>query len=108
MSIGKWFVFSSRRRDGICGSPYFSFVDTDGTVSKPFILPQKDPAFYDTYLKSFNVPVLVSEPVNVDWQEISKAANNTKAEKIAQLDPKVSIDALSGATGKGQGNGGAP
>jgi len=107
-SNGKWFVFNSRRRDGICGSPYFSFVDTDGSVSKPFILPQKDPAFYDTYLKSFNVPVLVSEPVNVDWREISKAANNTKAEKIAQLDSKVNIDALSGATVKGQGNGGTP
>ena len=30
-------------------------VDENGNTSKPFVLPQKDPHFYDFFLKSFNV-----------------------------------------------------
>jgi len=94
-SNSRWFVFNSRRRDGLCGCPYFAHIDTAGNVSKPFILPQKDPAFYTTCLKSFNVPVLTSEPVKTDWRDLSKAAK-----KIAQLDPKVPLDGISGASAR--------
>lgn len=97
-SNGRWFVFNSRRRDGICGIPYFAHVDSAGTVSKPFILPQRDPAFYDTYLKSFNIPVLAREPVSTDWQSLSKAADDSAAEKSVLLDPRIPADDVTGAT----------
>jgi hypothetical protein len=29
----------------------------------PFILPQEDPSFYESYLRIHNVPELVTEPV---------------------------------------------
>jgi len=32
-------------------------------VSKPFVMPQKDPEFYDTFLKNYNIPELVTGPV---------------------------------------------
>lgn len=51
--------------------PYFSHMDDRGTFSKPFILPQKDPLFYDRFLKSFNIPELVRSKVNLDPRNIS-------------------------------------
>ena len=84
-SSGGWFVFNSRRRDGMCGLPYFARVDTAGYVSKPFLLPQKDPSFYETCLKSFNVPVLVKGPVRAGWRELSRAAGDPAAMRKARF-----------------------
>lgn len=69
---GKWLVFSSRRLDGLFTRPYFSHMDSQGVFSKPFILPQKDPLFYDRFLKSFNIPELVKSKVNLDPRIISR------------------------------------
>jgi hypothetical protein len=57
-SNSRWFVFASRRDDGLYGKPYFSYIDSLGVAHKPFVLPQRDPAFYDYSLKSFNIPEL--------------------------------------------------
>lgn len=57
-SNSRWFVFASKRDDGIYGKPYFSYIDKQGVAHKPFVLPQRDPAFYDYTLKSFNIPEL--------------------------------------------------
>ena len=55
-SNSKWLIFSSKRMDGLTARPYISFIDEHGNSSKPFVLPQKDPEFYQTYLKSYNIP----------------------------------------------------
>jgi len=70
-SSSRWLVFSSRRLDGLYTRPYFSHMDDHGIFSKPFILPQKDPLFYDRFLKSFNIPELVRSKVNLDPRIIS-------------------------------------
>lgn len=57
-SNSRWFVFASKRDDGLYGKPYFCYVDRRGRAHKPFCLPQKDPTFYDQCLKSFNAPEL--------------------------------------------------
>lgn len=57
-SNGRWFVFASKRGDGMYGKPYFSHLDESGRATKPFVLPQKSPRFYDNTFKSFNVPDL--------------------------------------------------
>lgn len=72
-SSGRWFVFASKRDDGLYGKPYFAHVAADGTVSKPFVLPQESPSFYDTNLKSFNVPDLGDAPVSIAPSAILKA-----------------------------------
>jgi hypothetical protein len=95
-SNSRWFVFASKRKDGLCSRLYFSYVDSVGNVYKPFLMPQKDPAFYDTYIINYNVPELIDGPVTVSHWELMKVAH--KAPINANFDPTVSIDALSGAT----------
>lgn len=72
-SSGRWFVFASKRDDGLYGKPYFVHVAADGAVSKPFLLPQKSPSFYDDNLKSFNVPDLGSKPVSFSPGDVAAA-----------------------------------
>jgi len=57
-SNSRWFVFASKRDDGLYGKPYFCYVDSTGKAHKPFVLPQQNPFFYDFTLKSFNIPEL--------------------------------------------------
>ena len=65
-SNGRWIVFSSRRLDGLFTRPFFAYFDSSGKAHKPFILPQKNPSFYKTYLKSYNVPELVTSRVKLN------------------------------------------
>jgi len=72
-SNSKWFVFSSKRMDGLWGRSFFSYVDSKGNTSKPFVLPQKDPHFYDFFLKSFNVPELITGKIESDQFDLTNA-----------------------------------
>ena len=65
-SNSRWFVFSSRRDDGSYTRPYFAYIDYEGNVSKPFVLPQKDPKMYEGFLLSYNIPELVQGEVEGD------------------------------------------
>ncbi len=89
-SNGRWIVFSSRRLDGVFTRPFFSYIDEDGNAHKPLLLPQRDPAFYDTFLQMYNVPELVKEPVRVSARELGRAISG----------PAVSVSpaAVTGAT----------
>jgi len=71
-SNNRWLVFSSRRLDGLHTRPYFSHMDDKGNFTKPFILPQEDPLFYDQFLKSFNIPELVKSKVKLNPRIISE------------------------------------
>ena len=73
-SNSRWFVFSSKREDGICARPYFAYVDSSGQAAKPFLLPQEDAAFYDDYWITYNVPELVSGRVQARERELIRAA----------------------------------
>ncbi|GHT31262.1 cytochrome c-binding protein [Bacteroidia bacterium] len=69
-----WFVFSSRRLDGLYTRPYLASIDDTGHISKPFLLPQKDPGLYDTSLYSFNIPEFVTGSVHFNTREVEKKA----------------------------------
>ncbi len=71
-SNSRWFVFASKRDDGLYGKPYFCYVDKDGKVHKPFCLPQQHPTFYDNNLKSFNAPELGKGKVPFDVDDVAK------------------------------------
>jgi len=75
-SNGRWVVFSSKRRDGIFTRSYISYVDEDGKVYKPLLLPQKDPAFYDSFLKTYSVPEFVVEPVRTREKDLADAVRS--------------------------------
>ena len=56
-SNSRWFLFTSRRSDGLYSRIYFSSLTPDGKATKPFLLPQRNPKAYDrTSLYSFNTP----------------------------------------------------
>lgn len=67
-SNSRWVVFSSKRLNRLLTRPFFSYIDDQGHASKPFVLPQQDPVFYDNFLKTFNVPEFVLGPVTVHRQ----------------------------------------
>ncbi len=81
-SNSHWFVFASKRDDGIYGKPYFCYVDSTGTAHKPFVLPQKDPAFYDYTLKSFNIPELATGPLPFGALDIERLYHDLEAEPV--------------------------
>lgn len=65
-SNSKWFVFSSRRVDGLYTRPFIAHIDENGKTGKAFMLPQKNPAFYDECMKSYNIPEFIIGPVTTD------------------------------------------
>jgi Tol biopolymer transport system component len=75
-SSGRWIVFSSRRRDGLFTRPFFSYFDQNGQAHKPFLLPQKEPDFYSDYLKSYNLPELVTEKISLNPRSLYKVVTS--------------------------------
>jgi WD40 repeat protein len=65
-SNSRWFVFVSKRDDSVFTRLYFSHVDEAGNVTRPFVLPQEDPEFYDSFVMAYNVPEFVSGPLEVN------------------------------------------
>ena len=62
-----WFVFTSRRGDGLYTRLYLASIDDKGNVSKPFLLPQRNPKqYYDELIDSYNTPDFTSKPVELD------------------------------------------
>jgi len=69
----RWIVFSSKRDNGLFARPYICYIDEEGREHKPFPLPQKDPDFYDTFLRTYNLPELVSGPITLSQEELLDA-----------------------------------
>ena len=62
-----WFVFTSRRGNGLYTRLYLAQIDDHGNISKPFLLPQKNPAtYYDALIDSYNTPDFTSRKVEFD------------------------------------------
>jgi dipeptidyl aminopeptidase/acylaminoacyl peptidase len=79
-SNGRWIVVGSRRDDGNYTRPYIAYFDKQGRAHKPFILPQEDPDFYRYFMRSFNIPEFMKEPVKISPQEFAEYAK-TDAKK---------------------------
>lgn len=76
-SNSRWFVFSSRRDDGLFTRLYIAHFDQDGVAGKPFMLPQRDPEqFHDALFRSYNVPEFVTGPVSLDRIRAQKAIDS--------------------------------
>ncbi len=61
----RWIVFTSRRGNGYYTTLYLAYVNSDGTMGKPFLLPQKNPwKYYDGSFYSFNTPDFTARKVN--------------------------------------------
>ncbi|MBR5935889.1 MAG: PD40 domain-containing protein [Bacteroidaceae bacterium] len=82
-STGKWVVLSTRREDGIYTRLYLAHFNDDGTFSKPFALPQRDPEFNRKFLYAFNVPEFTIEPVKVSARKIASFIRGSKATQVS-------------------------
>jgi len=72
-SNSRWMAFSSKRGGGMFTRTYFSYVDRGGKVYKPFVMGQKDPTFYDSFVKTYSVPELVTGPVTIGQRKLVQA-----------------------------------
>ena len=65
-----WFVFTSRRDDGLYSRLYLASIDDKGQLSKPFLLHQRNPQeYYGKSLYSFNTPDFTKTKVDFDAYE---------------------------------------
>jgi len=77
-----WLAFASKRDNGLYSKIYFSHINKNGQAYKPFVLPQKDPEYYDFLLKSYNVPELIKNEVPFDAFDIEKIYHNGEPETL--------------------------
>jgi len=91
-SNSRWIAFSSKRQGGALTRTYLSHVDQAGQVHKPFVLPQKDPAYYDSLLETYSVPELIDGSLKVSRSILAR---------VARSEPSVAVDIpITGATPK--------
>lgn len=79
----KWFVFASRRKDGVYSQLFFAKILPKGHCTKPFLLPQRDPKnFQDNNTHSFNAPDFCIEPINLDKTDILNKVYGQNRERV--------------------------
>ncbi|MCF8378042.1 MAG: hypothetical protein K9H49_00605 [Bacteroidales bacterium] len=88
---GKWLMFVSKREDGVLSKIYFSHLNEDGSTSKAFLAPQKDPRFYDDYLLNFNRPEFAITKVELNPRKLLKIVKSEAQNVDFDLNNSVSI-----------------
>ena len=81
-SNGRWIVFSSRRMDGNYTRPHIAYFDKQGQAHKAFCLPQEDPMHNILLLKSYNVPELTRNAVQVSEETLRQVVYATEAKPV--------------------------
>jgi len=82
-SNSRWIAFSSKKGNGLFTRTYLAYLDEEGKFYKAFLLPQKDPTFYDSCLWTHGVPELVVEPVRVTKEKLGRVVRSPR---------KISVD----------------
>ena len=79
----RWFVFSSKREDGMYTKLYLASIDAQGKVSKPFLLPQRHPRkFYREMMDAYNCPDFTKTKVELDAHEAYRQVFENKREHV--------------------------
>lgn len=82
----RWFVFASRREDGLFTRPYLAHVDEEGRCGKPFLLPQASADYYERSLFSFNVPEWIETPVRVSREVLVETSRKEEATVVKPIE----------------------
>ncbi|SEN26422.1 WD40-like Beta Propeller Repeat [Prevotella sp. ne3005] len=81
----RWFLFTSRRDDGLYTRIYLASIDGNGKITKPFMLPQRNPKeYYRRLMYSYNTPDFTDRSVNID-----KAATYREIESDERTETKM-------------------
>lgn len=79
----RWLVFSSKREDGMYTKLYLAAIDEQGQVSKPFLLPQRNPKkFYREMMDAYNCPDFTKSKVELDAHEVYRQVFENKREHV--------------------------
>ena len=79
----RWFVFSSKREDGMYTKLYLASIDGKGRVSKPFLLPQRQPRkYYRELMDAYNCPDFTKTKVTFDAHEAYRQVFENKREQV--------------------------
>lgn len=82
-SDSHWFVFASKRENGMYAQLFFASIDDKGHVTKPFLLPQKNPQkFYREMFDSYNVPDFTKVKVDFDAREAIRQVFGNERVKV--------------------------
>lgn len=74
-----WFVFSSKREDGMYTKLYLASIDDQGKVSKPFLLPQRNPKkYYLEMMDAYNCPDFTKTKVKLNAHEAYRQVFDNK------------------------------
>jgi len=90
-SNGKWLVFSSKRTDGRSTRPFFAYFGSWEKTGKPFILPQKDPEYYNVLMESFNIPEFVKGRIKFGSRDFARVSGN----ESVKANPRDPLESLS-------------
>lgn len=75
----RWFVFSSKREDGMYTKLYLASIDDQGKVSKPFLLPQRNPKkYYLEMMDAYNCPDFTKTKVKLNAHEAYRQVFDNK------------------------------
>ncbi len=98
-SNSKWIVLASRRGNGNYMRLYLFHVGDNGELSSPFVVPRTNPLYYHYFLKSYNVPELVTSLPKPSEREYEKMMLDVVA-KDASFDSKIDslVDGQSSAS----------
>jgi len=88
---GRWMVFNSKRMDGRFARPHFSYFDQTGKAHKPFVMPQKNPTYYDSLTRVYNIPELINRPIKISQRRLTESIIDYKKTAAA-------ANAVTGAT----------
>ena len=72
-SNSRWVVFSSRRDEGLHTRLYIGYIDENGEMGRPFLLPQEDPSHNNRLMKSYNIPEFVKGKIDEKGYEVRNA-----------------------------------
>ena len=61
---------------------YLSHLNDDGTFTKPFPVPQKDPQHSLKFMFSYNIPEFTIEPVKVSARELAAFIRSNDAQPV--------------------------
>jgi hypothetical protein len=81
-SNSRWIVFSSKRGNPLFSRPHLAYVDAEGRFQKAFVVPQRDPDFYDSYLKTYTIPTLARAPFRVSEADLVAAIKSEQARSL--------------------------
>jgi len=71
-SNGRWIAFSSKRLSHTFTRVFLAYMDKQGVVRKPFVLPQKDPGHYESTLWTYSLPEFVTEPIRTKGEALAR------------------------------------